>query len=141
MKNAKNRQMRLMTVEEVQAYLKKNQTIILPYALCEQHGYHLPLSTDIHLSELIGKLLAENLGCIMAPALTYCFSGGMLPGTINVKPNHFSAVVTDIMESLTVQGFRKIVIVDGNAKPWTDENGIMYMGVIPFLLEEAGSII
>ena len=32
--------------------------------------------------------------------------------------------------------FRKIVIVDGNAKPWTDENGIMYMGVIPFLLEE-----
>ena len=37
--------------------------------------------------------------------------------------------------------FRKIVIVDGNAKPWTDENGIMYMGVIPFLLEEAGSII
>jgi predicted AAA+ superfamily ATPase len=32
--------------------------------------------------------------------------------------------------------FRKIVIEDGNAKPWTDENGIMYMGVIPFLLEE-----
>lgn len=32
--------------------------------------------------------------------------------------------------------FRKIVIVDGNEKPWTDENGIMYMGVIPFLLEE-----
>lgn len=32
--------------------------------------------------------------------------------------------------------FRKIVIVGGNAKPWTDENGIMYMGVIPFLLEE-----
>ena len=32
--------------------------------------------------------------------------------------------------------FRKIVIVDGNAKPWTDEDGIMYMGVIPFLLEE-----
>ena len=37
--------------------------------------------------------------------------------------------------------FRKIVIVDGNAKPWTDEDGILYMGVIPFLLEEAGSII
>ena len=37
--------------------------------------------------------------------------------------------------------FRKIVIVDGNAKPWTDEDGIMYMGVIPFLLEEAGKII
>ena len=30
--------------------------------------------------------------------------------------------------------FRKIVIVDGNAKPWTDEDGIIYVGVIPFLL-------
>ena len=32
--------------------------------------------------------------------------------------------------------FRKIVIVDGNAKAWTDDDGIMYVGVIPFLLEE-----
>ncbi|MBR0272713.1 MAG: ATP-binding protein [Bacteroidaceae bacterium] len=31
--------------------------------------------------------------------------------------------------------FRKIVIVDGNTKPWTDEDGIMYVGVIPFLLD------
>ena len=33
--------------------------------------------------------------------------------------------------------FRKIVILDGNAKPWTDEDGITYSGVIPFLLDEA----
>ncbi|MBO7110139.1 MAG: AAA family ATPase [Prevotella sp.] len=32
--------------------------------------------------------------------------------------------------------FRKIVIVDGNTKPWTDDDGIMYVGVIPFLLKE-----
>jgi hypothetical protein len=32
--------------------------------------------------------------------------------------------------------FRKIVILDGNAKPWTDEDGIIYTGVIPFLLDE-----
>ncbi len=34
--------------------------------------------------------------------------------------------------------FRKIVIVDGNTKQWTDEDGIMYVGVIPFLIEDAG---
>ena len=37
--------------------------------------------------------------------------------------------------------FRKIVILDGNAKAWTDEEGIMYIGVIPFLLEENSLII
>ena len=34
--------------------------------------------------------------------------------------------------------FRKIVILDGNAKAWTDEDGIVYVGVIPFLLGETG---
>ena len=37
--------------------------------------------------------------------------------------------------------FRKIVILYGNAKPWTDDDGIIYVGVIPFLLEEADIII
>ena len=32
--------------------------------------------------------------------------------------------------------FRKIVVLDGNSKPWTDEDGVMYVGVIPFLLED-----
>jgi hypothetical protein len=30
--------------------------------------------------------------------------------------------------------FRKIVVTAGNSKPHMDENGICYMGVIPFLL-------
>ena len=32
--------------------------------------------------------------------------------------------------------FRKIVVLDGNHKLWTDEDGVMYVGVIPFLLED-----
>ena len=34
----------------------------------------------------------------------------------------------------TRDSFRKIVVLDGNARPWTDEDGITYTGVIPFLL-------
>lgn len=30
--------------------------------------------------------------------------------------------------------FRKIVITEGLTKPWVDEDGITYIGVIPFLL-------
>ena len=32
--------------------------------------------------------------------------------------------------------FRKVVILDGNRKEWTDEDGITYIGAIPFLLGE-----
>jgi len=36
----------------------------------------------------------------------------------------------------TKDSFRKIVILDGNALPWTDDDGVTYIGVIPFLLEK-----
>lgn len=103
-----------MTVAEVREYLKHNQTVILPYGVVEQHGYHLPLDTDIRNADLLAAELAAALGCIAAPTLTYCFSGGMLPGTINVKPNTFSNMMGEIIESLSVQGFRNIIIVPGH---------------------------
>ena len=36
----------------------------------------------------------------------------------------------------TKDSFRKVVVLDGNARPWTDEDGVTYVGVIPFLLEK-----
>ena len=32
--------------------------------------------------------------------------------------------------------FRKIVVLDGSRKLWSDEDGVLYVGVIPFLLED-----
>ena len=34
----------------------------------------------------------------------------------------------------TRDSFRKIVILDGYTLPWTDDAGVTFMGVIPFLL-------
>ena len=102
------------TFEEVAEYLKTNQTIILPYALSEQHGAHLPLDVDIRNADFLAAKLAERLGCLTAPTLNYTFSGGMLPGTINVKPNTFSNLVGEIIESLHTSGFRNFIILPGH---------------------------
>ena len=98
----KNHQLGMMTVEEVTNYLKNNKTIILPYALAEQHGYHMPLDTDLRNCNELAARLAERLDCVIAPTLNYCFSGGQLPGTINIKPNTFSNLVGEIIESLNI---------------------------------------
>jgi creatinine amidohydrolase len=103
-----------MTFPEVKEYLKTNKTIIIPYALSEQHGAHLPLDVDIRNCNFMSAKLAEKLGCITAPTLNYTFSGGMLPGTINVKPNTFSNLVGEIIESLALQGFENFIIVPGH---------------------------
>jgi creatinine amidohydrolase len=103
-----------MTVKEVREYLKNNQTIIIPYGVVEQHGYHLPLSMDIHNAEIQAYALAEKLDCIVAPPLNYCFSGGQLPGTINIRPTTFCSVMCDIVEALARQGFKNILIYPGH---------------------------
>ena len=110
----KSYRMQDCTFPEVQEYLKRNQTIIIPYALSEQHGAHLPLDVDIRNAEFISAKLAEKLDCLIAPVLNYTFSGGMLPGTINVKPNTFSNLVGEIIESLASQGFKNFIIVPGH---------------------------
>ena len=110
----KSYRMQDMTFPEVKEYLKTNKTIIIPYALSEQHGAHLPLDVDIRNCNFMSAKLAEKLDCIIAPTLNYTFSGGMLPGTINVKPNTFSNLVGEIIESLALQGFENFIIVPGH---------------------------
>ena len=36
---------------------------------------------------------------------------------------------------------RKIVVLDGSRKLWTDEDGVMYVGVIPFLLDNVIDVV
>lgn len=103
-----------LTVAELRAYLKTNRTVVLPYGVVEQHGYHLPLDTDIQNATVIGERLARRLGCLVAPTVNYCFSGGMLEGTVNIKPTTFCTVIGEIIESLAVQGFRDIVVLPGH---------------------------
>lgn len=103
-----------MTVEEVREGLRQTQTVLLPVGVVEQHGYHLPLSTDIIVAEGMTRLASEATGCFVAPSVHYNFSGGTLPGTINIAPQTFSLVLMDIFRSLVTQGFRNIVVVPGH---------------------------
>ena len=104
-----------MTVNEVREGLKDMKTVIVPVGVVEQHGYHLPLSVDIHNAVEIARLASERSGCFVAPCVHYSFSGGMLPGTINIAPHTFSMVLTDIFRSLIVQGFKNVMVLLGHA--------------------------
>lgn len=111
---SKSRIMFNMTVEEVREGLKEMKTVILPVGCTEQHGYHLPLSVDIHNATEMARMASELCGCFVAPTLNYSFSGGMLPGTINVSPQVYSAFLMDIFQSLTAQGFKNIIVTLGH---------------------------
>lgn len=104
-----------MTVRDVEEGLRQTQTIIVPVGILEQHGYHLPLSVDIHNAVELARRASERTGCFVAPPVHYNFSGGSLPGTINISPPVFSLMLMDILQSLVMQGFRRILLLLGHA--------------------------
>jgi creatinine amidohydrolase len=97
-----------MTVKMMREYLREKRSIIIPVGVIEQHGHHLPLSTDALIATHLGRRIGEKTGILVAPTMYNSFSGGDLPGTINISPNVMSQIVSDMLVSLVSQGFRNI---------------------------------
>lgn len=103
-----------MTVEEIRNYLKKRPTVILPVGCTEQHGYHLATSVDILNAQEIAKRISADIGVAVLPTVNYSYSGGELPGTVNVSPNVVALYIEEICLSLAAQGVKNIVILLGH---------------------------
>jgi creatinine amidohydrolase len=104
-----------MTVNEVRDAMDEGmRTVLVPLGVTEQHGYHLPLRTDCYNAEEISIRAADETGCFVAPTLAYTYSGGELPGTINVSPHVVTQIIVEILNSLCLQGLQNIVLVLGH---------------------------
>ena len=103
-----------MTVEDMQEALARTRTVLVPLGVTEQHGYHLPLSTDVHTAYQTARRVSERTGAVVAPPLWYSYSGGSLPGTINVAPQVMALTVSEIIQSLIQQGFRNVLLLLGH---------------------------
>lgn len=107
--------MEKMTVRDMELALEKTKTVIIPVGVVEQHGYHLPLSTDIHNAVKPTLLAGDRLNAVVAPSVNYCFSGGELLGTVNVSPNTFGLYISEIVAEFVRMGFVNIVCLLGHA--------------------------
>jgi len=116
-----------ITVKEMQEALEKTKTVIVPVGVVEQHGFHLPLSTDIHNATEVPKRAGNRLDAVVAPTVPYCYSGGELAGTINISPQVFSLLMMDICAELVRIGFENIVIFLGHGG--TDNKSALKMSL------------
>ena len=80
----------------------------------EQHGYHLPTKVDILNAEEVSKRVSEEIGVAVLPTINYTYSGGELPGTVNVSPNVLTLYIEEICLSLAAQGIRNIILLLGH---------------------------
>ena len=116
---------RLTWVDIEQEIQNGRDTVVVPFGSTEQHGRHLPLGTDAVLGDEIGWGLAERLGAFLAPTVRFGCSAHHLAfrGTISVGEKTFRSIVADVVASLSVHGFRRIVLLPthgGNFKPMAE---------------------
>jgi creatinine amidohydrolase len=96
-------------------YLRRDDRIVLPLGSTEQHAY-LSLGTDNILAERVAVEAAEPLGVPVLPVQPYGITPrfAAYPGSPTLRVETFIAVVTDLLDSLSGQGFRRILIVNGH---------------------------
>jgi creatinine amidohydrolase len=101
-----------MLVEE---YLRRDDRAVLPLGCTEQHAY-LSLSTDSILAERLAVEAAEPLGVPVFPVLAYGITPYFraFPGTITLRMGTYISVVRDILDAMTEQGFKRVLIVNGH---------------------------
>ncbi len=106
----------LATWREVDAYLATSGGIIVPVGSTEQHGPIGLIGTDALCAERIAEAAAERTDCLVAPTLAYTPApfNTAFPGTISIGEPTFAALVSDIVEGLTAQGFRHIYFLNGH---------------------------
>lgn len=117
---------------EYQERLTLEPVVFLPCGATEQHGPHLPLSVDALLSTAVAVEVAEEVGGLVAPVLSYGYKsmpksggGAFFPGTTNLDGQTLSAMVRDVLRELARHGVRRICVIDGHYEnQWFVTEGI-----------------
>ncbi len=101
---------------DIEGYLKKRSDILLPFGSVEEHGYHLPLSTDADIALSVADELSSKKGVLVAPVVWYgvCNTTRSYPGTLTVNFDSFKAYVSDLLSSIGESGFKKIYVISGH---------------------------
>ena len=93
----------------------KKQTIIIPVGSLEQHGAHLPITTDSDIVTEIASRLAKKCGFIVFPTISYGVSEEHYPlFNINTSSVSLSVFLSGIIKSLVENNIKSVKILNGH---------------------------
>jgi creatinine amidohydrolase len=104
-----------MTDYDFRIILKKIKRAIIPVGSLEQHGAHLPVSTDSLIAEYVARLLAEKIGAFVLPVISYGVSFEHKPMfNVSLRSSTLSTMLCDTCISLAENRIREIIILNSH---------------------------
>ena len=96
--------------------------VVMPTATLEDHGYHLPIDTDVRLIEAISRGAVEQFNererghALLFPTAVHGYTPHHLdfPGTVSLRWNVFVESLLDCGRSLCRHGFDRLLILNGH---------------------------
>jgi creatinine amidohydrolase len=95
--------------------ISKKRAAVIPVGSIEQHGPHLPVSTDSDIVTEIAKKISEKNGYFLLPTLNYGVSFEHAPFfNLSIRESTLRTVLTDLCSSLLVNNIKTIFIINGH---------------------------
>lgn len=116
------RHLAALTTTQATARAAAAHVLVVPVGSCEQHGPHLPLTTDTDIAvALADALVARRSDVLAAPAVAYGSSGehAGFAGTLSIGQEAVELLLTELGRSATAT-FARVLLVSahgGNAAP------------------------
>jgi creatinine amidohydrolase len=110
-----------LTWPEAQALRGQQPIVLLPIGATEAHGPHLPLATDVLISEELARrvftaLAARGRPSVIAPPLSYAVTdfAGEFAGTVSLDAATAAAQLTGVCAGLVRSGFTRVCLVNSH---------------------------
>jgi creatinine amidohydrolase len=101
---------------ELGEYFAEESLALVPLGSTEQHGPHLPESTDHRIAEAFAREAADRTGFLCTPTVNVGVSPHhrQFPGTMWVDPPEFRDYVESFTRNLAYHGIDRVVFVNAH---------------------------